>query len=949
VSLPPGASADLSITLDGRTLTPGVFSGGVTVSTDDPSFAPREIPVTMKLVDESQLDNDHDGLTNGQERALGTDPNNPDSDGDGMPDGWEVAHGLNPLMNDASGDPDGDGFTNLQEYRQHTDPADYFNGMTPVIDIISGNNQFGDPGTFAAQMLTVRVRNSTGQPYKNALVTFTVPSGSGQLAAAMTPGALQGTQMAVRTNADGQASAAFLLSNTSGASSRITASTSALNNFVSAIFRAVTVYRPPPPPTPTPSPGASPSPTPGPTAMPAPPYRYAIIDLGARTYATRVNNKGCVLMTGETNPSGAYRFRWRNGVAEPLNNIKPDFYFAEDINDDGTVVGWVGSNKDNFFWWLWDRSGVNEFRSGLVWPPGTCTPVKVSGPATPSWVPGQSGVLREAYLTAITNSGEMYGAAYTGDGGYGDSRYNLLGYAAISNAQRWSDAFASPTALSLSHSTATDHGFFWAFDWQAPLDSVRRANSSGHYIGTRINPGPTVGVVNVFSTTDMIDGQSVDFAPVEINEAGIVAGWRGATMVIRTPGAPDQTVTGAGNLYPEAINDHLRAAGAPPSGTPDPNATPVPAPQILGWDGNATVLWERQADGQTWYPFGLEEMIPNMDGWSIGNVSDMNDNGVIVGNGWYKDPANPQAQWERHGFMLIPVDITVRKKGEGVSADGVLVKTGDIMDIRLNDIPPENLPLNKDQVHWKYRQLKRDGSFTGWQILGDDEKGARLEHTTTSGGIFQLEAVITAQGQEQNQTYVRKRDEPNATDSTGMYNEIYRQGQPDYIGVADTEPQIGARREARRNLGSTTYATSAILLLYAGGPTLAGGDNGDNKCNAFVYHKATDGGAPVPLINGHYVTGLYPPVAYDWWETTKAIPGWIRLDDAELPQPGYVVAGPDEHADPGAGNRFGHTGILDYDGGWIQAGRETVNKFPHLSTSQARPYQPAGLRRFTGP
>jgi hypothetical protein len=42
-------------------------------------------------------DSDGDGLTDEEERRLGTDPFNPDTDGDGYPDGLEVALGSNPL------------------------------------------------------------------------------------------------------------------------------------------------------------------------------------------------------------------------------------------------------------------------------------------------------------------------------------------------------------------------------------------------------------------------------------------------------------------------------------------------------------------------------------------------------------------------------------------------------------------------------------------------------------------------------------------------------------------------------------------------------------------------------------------------------------------------------------------------------------------------------------
>ena len=71
----------------------------------------------------ADLDFDGDGLTNAEERLLGTDPFNSDTDGDGMPDGWEVIHGLNPLSAaDALADPDHDGIPNVKEYQLGLNP-----------------------------------------------------------------------------------------------------------------------------------------------------------------------------------------------------------------------------------------------------------------------------------------------------------------------------------------------------------------------------------------------------------------------------------------------------------------------------------------------------------------------------------------------------------------------------------------------------------------------------------------------------------------------------------------------------------------------------------------------------------------------------------------------------------------------------------------------------------
>ncbi|MGX5175227.1 fibronectin type III domain-containing protein [Aliikangiella sp. IMCC44653] len=75
-------------------------------------------------------DQDNDGLSNREEFANLTDPNNSDSDADGMPDGWEVDHGHNPNdASDANEDADGDGISNLDEYLNASDK------VAPVINL----------------------------------------------------------------------------------------------------------------------------------------------------------------------------------------------------------------------------------------------------------------------------------------------------------------------------------------------------------------------------------------------------------------------------------------------------------------------------------------------------------------------------------------------------------------------------------------------------------------------------------------------------------------------------------------------------------------------------------------------------------------------------------------------------------------------------------------------
>ncbi|PJG57995.1 inverse autotransporter beta domain-containing protein [Aeromonas cavernicola] len=90
-------------------------------------------------------DDDNDGLSNGREAQLGTDPDNPDSDKDGITDGQEVTNGTDPLnpndpVQGAGEDNDKDGVTNGQEAVDKTDPNNPDTDRDGVTDGEEKNN-----------------------------------------------------------------------------------------------------------------------------------------------------------------------------------------------------------------------------------------------------------------------------------------------------------------------------------------------------------------------------------------------------------------------------------------------------------------------------------------------------------------------------------------------------------------------------------------------------------------------------------------------------------------------------------------------------------------------------------------------------------------------------------------------------------------------------------------
>lgn len=73
---------------------PGTYIGQLIVRDGKVESDPDTVVITATV--RPAMDSDGDGLTDVQERALGTDPFNPDTDGDGIPDGVEVNSGYSP-------------------------------------------------------------------------------------------------------------------------------------------------------------------------------------------------------------------------------------------------------------------------------------------------------------------------------------------------------------------------------------------------------------------------------------------------------------------------------------------------------------------------------------------------------------------------------------------------------------------------------------------------------------------------------------------------------------------------------------------------------------------------------------------------------------------------------------------------------------------------------------
>ncbi|WP_309400953.1 hypothetical protein [Cerasicoccus maritimus] len=171
----------------------------------DPSlfYVLRYTDGPVNTTDVGALDLDGDGYSVDEELSLGLDPLvNVDANDDGVPDDHEAVwnaiplawfdqiindpyedyydpNGLIAIVSDVNpgDDYDGDGVSNLQEFLGSTGPADFFNGDTPVIEILSGNNQIMGSDMFTPIALAVSVKNSEGATLSGVPIKFEVGVG----------------------------------------------------------------------------------------------------------------------------------------------------------------------------------------------------------------------------------------------------------------------------------------------------------------------------------------------------------------------------------------------------------------------------------------------------------------------------------------------------------------------------------------------------------------------------------------------------------------------------------------------------------------------------------------------------------------------------------------------------------------------------------------------------
>lgn len=314
-----------------------------------------------------------------------------------------------------------------------------------------------------------------------------------------------------------------------------------------------------------------------------------------------------------------------------------------------------------------------------------------------------------------------------------------------------------------------------------------------------------------------------------------------------------------------------------------------------------------------WTTTNRTSRIPNMKTWDVseftefaGYIEGVNTSstlGDVTINAQYHSSSAGDDIVQQQQITVVRVgDVEIIDEPE----DGLVVALGAPVALDL-DVQPDGA-ASFLSVIYNVRRLRHDGSYTDWMYATDRYMGSRFAYNSSSGGIYQVQALVgIGTGAIDERYHVWKGDE----------NRKYgfnKRGAVKSFGVVSDVWQELLRGTALTYLGSEDYLATASLPQKNGFPSYG---TGVFKCNIFVAHCIVESGLIVPRTRGFM--RRYPPLANDWASASVLIDHWEVVDDDAYPEPGYVVADPSSVGS-------GHMGILDFDGQAISAGANCVNR-----------------------
>lgn len=257
-------------------------------------------------------------------------------------------------------------------------------------------------------------------------------------------------------------------------------------------------------------------------------------------------------------------------------------------------------------------------------------------------------------------------------------------------------------------------------------------------------------------------------------------------------------------------------------------------------------------------------------------------------------------------------------------------------------------PIPGTNVLWIQQRLHTNGTFGNEEELGT---GWNYTLPEAVAGLWKVIARITVpNGEYVDVPFVRYKDAPYGFDSVGRFNSALRAGKSHFYGIASHPLQLKVLEDARSYLGSTAYAKKNQIDTVPNHPNNP--SNTDSpKCNIFVYHqiyKQIETRVPFyyrwSRSNFSWVVAA-PAARQDWWDSPpENVPllefVWNQRWVTAMPEPGDIVS-----SGGGGPGSSGHMGILDYDGSWINAGTNHVNRFPNLN-DRFGDFQPSHIRRL---